>query len=367
MPLSHYDSEDYIPVIAIRQSETKALLELPESDKVKFTPILVLRKWANSHSFERTLDRIDKVYPERHFICDLADEIGEQDLPVNDTIRELLDSEGRYRNWRNFIMDNERMIPVVRSPMNVTARAIRAQVDHFCELGRGMMVRLGLDRHDALNIYSAISESNVDSDEIIIALDAGILGVDLNFVALGFINACILAYDTIGLEKLKVLVLSTSFPNNFTDLGQRSARINIRERMLYDSLCSSDEIRGRNIELIYGDYASVNPTKLPPGPKNIPARIDWASKTYWVYQRRTGDKESGYIEAADALKSEPEWDEELDLWSTKTISRAASGDTEKLLYPGVWTAVRINLHLHQQINFRSDAGVFYDTDDEWQD
>ena len=54
------------------------------------------------------------------------------------------------------------------------------------------------------------------------------------------------------------------------------------------------------------------------------------------------------------------------LWGKQMIERTAYGDEGAISSPPKATAARINIHLHQQLFFGNQAGL-YDTDEDWSD
>ena len=60
------------------------------------------------------------------------------------------------------------------------------------------------------------------------------------------------------------------------------------------------------------------------------------------------------------------WDPELRLWGTQMIERTSLGDLDAIISPARSTAVRINIHLHQQL-FYGEPGSLHATDEDWVD
>ena len=91
-----------------------------------------------------------------------------------------------------------------------------------------------------------------------------------------------------------------------------------------------------------------------------------ARDTWYFVRKEDEEKTLGYREAARDIMKAAYWNSGLDIWGTKMIKAAAGGDKSAIKSPARSTAVRINLHLHQQLFYDSPDDLL-DTDDEWTD
>ena len=64
--------------------------------------------------------------------------------------------------------------------------------------------------------------------------------------------------------------------------------------------------------------------------------------------------------------SEDYWISDLHVWGTQKIELTGKGDKYGIDSPWMATAVRINIHLHQQLYYDSPAELT-DTDEDWED
>ena len=80
----------------------------------------------------------------------------------------------------------------------------------------------------------------------------------------------------------------------------------------------------------------------------------------------TIEKEVLYQEAAIEVMNSEYWDAELRLWGTQMIEKTSLGDQYGITSANRATAVRINLHLYQQLHY-FDVLKSLDTEEDWVD
>jgi hypothetical protein len=152
---------------------------------------------------------------------------------------------------------------------------------------------------------------------------------------------------------LSTVLIGSSFPSSFAEIDPSYSKMEIRERSLHSLLAPSSPLRANEINLWYGDHASVYADLKQPAFRGAP-RVDLPSRLTWAFHRRK--EENGYQLAAQLIMKETEWREDVLCWGTQEIRRAAIGNLEGLNSGAPWTAIRINNHLHQQAHFDESVG-----------
>lgn len=336
----------------------KALQELPEQDKDLLLPCFKLRPWAGSHQLSSSLDRIEDAYGSRPFFLDLGDEepLPQTPRPVHDQLSELRVSRNGYENWCNYIEPRRNIMPAIQieDPAELAHQAARLHA-----LGRGILVPIPRPAFPQLDgIAQVVGGVTNGGADVVILLDFGRQGLDLLLQQAFCVGA---ARTILGHAPNAFISFSaSSFPDSFTHIDRQD----IYERQLFDGVQLAD----RALRLIYSDRGSARAERQGGG-GGLPApRIDYSQASRWRFYRSDGgDRTRGYREQATALMSDAGvWDPALRLWGTQMIERTALGDLDAITSPARSTAVRINIHLHQQL-FYGQPGRLHDTDEEWSD
>ncbi|MDP2763840.1 MAG: beta family protein [Brevundimonas sp.] len=349
----------YLPILSVRPAEMKALQELPERDKDLLLPCFKLRPWAGAHHLSSALDRIEDAYGERPYFLDLAEEepAPTTPRPVHEHLAALrLPAEG-YANWCEFIEQYRHIMPAaqVGEPAELSA-----QVARLFGLGRGLLVPIPRRAFDQIDgIARTVGEATNGGVDVCFLLDFGRAGLELlqqQIVCAGYVR-------TISAHCPQAIVSfsASSFPDSFTNIDRQD----IYERQLFDGV----RMALPGARLIYSDRGSARAERQGGG-GGLPApRIDYAQASRWRFYRADngGDRMSDYQTQAEALVDDPDvWDPELRLWGTQMIERTSLGDLDAIISPARSTAVRINIHLHQQL-FYGEPGRLHETDEDWSD
>lgn len=362
------ESIKYIPLLYLKPAEMVAVQELPEKEKDILLPIIVLRRWLASKNFSSSLDKITEAFGNRNTILDL-DYSNLSDLKVRDgekhldflkDFEPLFDSKNGYMNWVQFIANHENFIPVLQLH---DLDELGSQIDNFSKLNKLMVLRLKK------------SDLNTRSFEIILEKTHGKLFADGLLIQIDYEDIdrqALIEYEKFIkiFEDLSVLFpqahfsfSATSFPFSFTNSYR--GELPIYERQIFNKIFAVLEHK----RLIYSDRGSARAsTRMSAG--TPPPRIDYPLKNEWRFVRkefRDGlKKEYLYSEAASEIMKSDYWMPELQLWGTQMIEKTSMGDDYGIYNPTRATAVRINIHLYQQLHYLeniSDLG----TDEPWID
>ena len=149
----------------------------------------------------------------------------------------------------------------------------------------------------------------------------------------------------------RFIVTATSFPNNVTDLGDvESDTFSLSEIQIYNTV--------RNImpNVIYGDYASVNPKRndtIIMARGWIP-RIDVALQDCIYYYKKRRPRgisayAATYTQVAQSAMKDSHFPNDLENnWGIQQIRGCAKGGAPSPT-PRFWIAVRMNIHIAQQV------------------
>ena len=364
----------YVPILAIKPAEMSALEELPEKDKDLLLPFFSLKGWAGSKQLKNTPQRIIKSFGSRKWIADIDESFldgqvksskNEYPREVYHQIEDLLKPDNGYQNWYEYLNGLPNAIPCLQ--LNDLTN-LNEQLQKLISLHRGLVVKFNFN-HIESDIYKKVlsSISNLNHKDNLVIFDYEEITDEI-------IKSAPLIASVIK-EAHKILPDSlfatsgTSFPMGFSNqhLGENP----IKERILYLKTANLCE----DLRLVYSDKASAKAEKqnggggIPPFP-----RIDYPLKNDWRFVRhefedpydiQEGEKIELYKRAAIELMQMDYWIKDLFLWGTQLIELTAKNDKMGISNPMKATAVRINIHLHQQLHY--DVVDVVDTDEDWED
>ncbi len=347
-----FESE-YLPVLAVRPAEMAALQELPEKDKDLILPVILLRPWVGSHTLSKTVERVAEAIDERPWIADIDFDYSPNESAarrdVHDELDKLKSSKNGYENWCKFFEDKPNVIPCLQIS---EFEALPEQIERLNNLSRGIAVRLQRGAFPGGARVAEIVAENSDQDLLFI-LDYG----HLDEALMGALRTSAVAESILDKNsEAKIAPSGSSFPSDFRNLPQYE----ILERQYFNALRKT--LPEGN--MIYSDRGSARAEVLAGGGKPVP-RIDYPVGDEWHFFRN----ESGYRRAAQELikTSGDVWIDGLRIWGTQMIERTERGDEHAIGSASKATAVRINLHLHQQLWYGKPRTQLLDTDDDWTD
>ena len=346
-----------------------AISELPRKNMDVMIPAVQLKPWLNSTNFSKSTEKvINSIGNNVNWIANLDVEYAsskksqESDRPSAVKFRELKDPSNGYENWVNFITENPKCIPTL---LLFNEDNIQEQAKKLDSLGRGLVVHLYEPNQTVTEIIT-----NSVKGSILFILDFGEIGKKspreiAREVAVWtkFIRS---ALDS--KQSIKIAISSSSFPGNFE--GLTHARI--MERELFNTVVASLEQKYRQ-NFIYSDRGGARIKPLGGG-GNIPRpRIDYPTPDDWFFFRSAKinisvlERDSEYSKMARKAIQSEHWKEDLNIWATDMIKKTAAGETKYgINTPVKSTAVRLNLHMHNQA-FYGDSISLLNTEDDWVD
>lgn len=366
----------YIPILAISPAEMAALEQLPDKDKDQLLPLFPLKGWAGAHRLESTIKRIKTSISERKWIADIEITFltknkifmftgKHPETPIYTEIKDLLNPEGGYENWFQFIAQEESAIPCIR---HEDLSSIHEQIDKLSSLNRGLALRIRPDEHN-IEKHKKILEalSTTKQEEILVIYD--LEDIDDNYREKLALLELFMAEAKRTVPKIVLSVSSSSFPSSFS--GRERGENSIYERALFNKISDNDNYK----PLIYSDRGSARAQKRDGGAGTPPPRIDYPLKKDWMFVRREVEdnapnskarRKEAYIEIANEITKSDFWLPELRLWGTQQIEITAEGSDYGINSAQKSTAVRINIHLFVQLHYDSEAEEI-NTDEEWTD
>lgn len=371
--MTNFFESVYIPILSISPAEMNAIKELPNKDKDLILPLFPLKGWVASKLLNNTTNKIKDVFGDRPWVADIdseylvnaEDENGDYPREVFNQISALHDSQNGYENWCNYISNINAAIPTIQID---DLTQLDEQISRLNCLEKGLVVRVSLSAI-ASGYYSQLLHNvakTVTTDVMVIFDLEQITSNEVNPAMITNLCSVIRIAHTI-IPKAKLVVSASSFPSSFSPYtrGENS----IYERILFTKLQNTVT----ELTLAYSDRGSARAVKNGGGGGVPKPRIDYPLLNDWRFIRRnSGDttkqeKAKLYSEVAREIMASDYWDNDLKLWGTQMIELTGLEDDFGIDNPGKSTAVRINIHLHNQLHYNSPRSSLIDTDENWED
>lgn len=359
--LRDFNRVKYVPILAVKPAELRALEELPEKDKNILLPLIPLRGWVNAYELQNTLDKVEKCYGQRPWIADIDREFLSKDddkRPIFKQIKDLLVHKNGYQSWCQFIEEHTNLIPVVQL---AEPSQLQGQVERLSTFDRGLVVRFTEPMLPSLEgILKVFSTMRVR--DLLVVLDFGACNAEI-LTRYARIEGYISSIFKI-VPEASVAISASSFPFSFAHLGDTEGEQKIFEREIFN------QVKGffARKTLIYSDRGSARAKEIGGGGGTVPARLDYPLQDKWIFFRRQNDDyEAGYQDAAEELVKKDFWNPDLGVWGTRMIEITSAKKGGGIISPMMATAVRINMHLHQQLYYGAPPEVLNNTDDDWVD
>lgn len=363
----------YTPILSIRNSEMTALQQLPEKSKDSLLPLIALRGWVSSKKLENSILQIKKSFGDRFWIADIDKSFlvvernseGEYPREVFQEIENLLISNNGYENWVEYVNTIPNIIPTVQLG---DINQISTQMTNLAALGRGIVLRFKDEDIETSNYQIALSvAANLNLDDVYVIFDYGQVTREILTYYSGIASLVQAAHKI--LNDPLVSISASSFPYSFS--GFNKSEYSIYERLLFNKVTQECQ----DVRLLYSDWGSARADRIEGGGGIPSPRIDYPLQNEWRSIREEfedyanpaeGEKDRLYTKIAQELIKESYWIKDLHVWGTQMIELTSIGDSFGINNPMKATAVRINLHLHQQLYYDSPIELI-DTDEEWQD
>lgn len=353
-----FKSYNYFPIIRTRQAELAGYSHLSNEAKDSLLPIVTLGKWRNSEDCDKAVAKISECVGDRRYILDLTKELQHQ----NEAVKALMNPDGNFSNWVNFVEKNKSVIPIVQFVSGATGRETVQQAVALEKLGRPLVFRIKEFRGDVQNTLRSLYALQRPENALIVIDAAYIRDLSTNLIKPGVLESVLNTINTIVDEVPEVprVLAGTSFPRSVTAFlnkgSETSGKIDILENLLFDEI-------GSDI-VIYGDHASIHSVVYDEGGGVFLPRIDLPKDGYWYFERRPRTKSEGFIDAAQKLlEAHPDILDNM-CWGAEMIKNTASGTGVTINSPVTAISVRVNLHMDYQLrNF--DNKDNQENDEDW--
>jgi hypothetical protein len=336
----------YVPTIFIRNAEMQALEHLSNAEKDRIVPLVLLKPWANSAQLTGSIKRIQKAYPDRHFLLDVDRYYTKgSDRPAWAQFLSMQSSAGNFAAWREFVGDVDLAIPCIQA-VGASAPELSAQIAWAESLQRPFALRI--ENRFPCNTEALLQAfQEIDHSNYLVILDAGWSRdvLSLQLWASSWIGALISRHADV-----KIVVSGSSFPNEFMNYGQYGEEP-LQERPFFNGL----RMQHNAARLIYGDWASSRPHGPDGGGPGYP-RIDLPLSNRWVFFRANAI-DGNFRPLAEQATDSPLWDFNLNIWGKYFINNTATGSGYTINSAQQAAAARINIHMSEQIAFGAGTPI----------
>lgn len=171
-------------------------------------------------------------------------------------------------------------------------------------------------------------------------------------------------------RSLRIAISCSSFPSDFS--GEHRGENPIYERQLFDNVARACS----EVKMVYSDRGGARAVKIGGGGGIPSPRIDYPLRNDWRFIREEfedsknpakGEKEILYTKIARKIMNSDYWMPDLHIWGTQVVEFTSQGDQLGISSPTRATAVRISIHMHQQLYYSSPVEDLLDTDEDWED
>ncbi|WP_417840179.1 beta family protein [Tritonibacter scottomollicae] len=345
----------YVPTVYLRGAELQAIDELPDSDKDSLTPIFCLKPWATAKLLERSMEKIEEVYPNRDFFLDIDPFYDkEAKRQAQEDYYSLIEDVDDNQNWVDFLDQHPRAFPCLQV-RHGNLEAVQNQIDCFTEREKFFLVRLeistGVNFSEVIQRVCDTHHSNFG-----FVVDAGWTRDLLS--RSNWVDGLVRQIIALRGDSIPVVTTGSSFPNSFSgyEMGES---VPMLERLLFSQIVQANN-QGR---IIYGDWASSRSPSEGGGGGPIPPRLELPTGSSWEIFR-ADEEVTDFAELADTLASSVNYSPDLNIWATYKIESTRLGDMNGINSPRMAAAVRINMHLYRQLHF-DDFDPLQDTDDDY--
>ncbi|MBS3669923.1 beta family protein [Vreelandella boliviensis] len=348
----------YFPMIKTRDAELRCLSNIEADRFNSLLPIYELTKSrktvkAPDGDIYRRMKNIGEIQGERPFILDLCTD----DKYINPQIEQLLSPYMGFKDWQYFIFDlhnDLNIIPMIHiyEDEGKVAAEVEAFVKAASERTNFLAVRLPYDLggESVLHYLQPIFNSLSEGCKVYVILDAGFTRNEMpGDVADKFIDSCSCLNDVSQYIE-DIIIISTSFPSNVAKEGggDSEGKFDIFEENIFQKVVEEVDVK-------YGDYASINTEQIEIRGGTFVPRIDIASLdgfsfTYKRHRRNAG----GYVKCAKEVVQDVSNYQFLGTWADNEIN-LAKDDTPTGISPAFWISVRMNYYIETRLRLRSSS------------
>ncbi|MFM2476387.1 beta family protein [Celerinatantimonas sp. MCCC 1A17872] len=340
----------YFPIIKTRDAELRCFDHLSEDVENNILPIYELTKSritkkAPDGDIHRRMKRIGDIQGNRPFILDLCT----SPKYLNPQIEQLLNPFDGFSEWRYFLnlFTDMNIIPMIHiyeddeGSFKEVEKFIRIQ----SQTSNMLAVRFpyNLESGDYEYYLGPIIDNLSDDANLIVILDADYIRYeDKDNVITNFIDS---SQEILNLDHInEVVIACTSFPSNPAKEGNSDSdgEFSIDEEIIYQEVSNEIDVK-------YGDYASINTEQIEIKGGTFVPRIDISLTDRFIYKRYRRD-DGSYPRCARNMRADRKY-RNLHTWADEQIL-LASQDAPQGISPSFWISVRMVYYIHTRVNLR---------------
>ena len=260
----------YIPIIKMGDAELRGIAQLSDEVKDEITPIFELTRSRKTKKLKegsvlRRLDKLEEIFgTDRSFILDLTSDYH----LTNSEIKELQNSSAGYSDWCDFLLNQRKRFPHIIPMIQVSedenltieennqnlARQVSNLKQYFPVLCYRINIIDEFYKEDLAVIHKELEHSN---NVLMCCMDAVFVPREKSSVfAEDIIKKIAEIHERFGIKTFSVA--GTSFPKNVNQVSMEdSASITLNEVIFAQQVMAYFRQKS-NIEIIYGDYATIN-------------------------------------------------------------------------------------------------------------
>lgn len=343
----------YALLLKTGESELRAIQHFPH--KSGLLPIVELTRGRTSKNdkigfISKKIDKICDYFNGLDVILDLTSE----PALSNSEIDLLYQPINGYENWTKFLssLKEKNQLENIYPTLILSVddpyfnKNLGLQVKKISSMFKGFAYRCNIEDEGYIEDLNII-QRNVEKVSHFFFI------IDCSFIRLSEVKNCmekakkIIAEISPLFSNMQIIMISTSFPDKIGD--EDHAFLKLLELDLYNDVSRAFPY----LDLIYGDYGSINPIRND----NIimangwRPRIDTPLQNEIFYYRRR--KNLTYSRTYSSVAKDSICDEKFpyeakDNWGITQILNAADGASPGSS-PSFWISVRMNVHIEQQL------------------
>lgn len=379
MPIADFAQYPYYPTLRCSTGEHLGYRSLSDANKDRLIPVFELSQRGNAASLDPSIAHIRQTIGNRLFLLDLCHDPApephisanprdpaaerqrvaqerEAQEAYNRELAQLLDPMDGFSAWRRLVDSFPNAIPVLQyTDADTQARQILRQA---ALLARNGSIAVRVKEDDNPRIYEVVSQifSIIDSPEhMLVIVDCG-QGRQLIRQRADFARLAI-GRMTDGLEPAQLAcVRAVCISNTFTKPSHDGLR-----HYRNDDWRIWREAR-QSFPFLFGDYTAMHRFRRMTTftPSDFRATVVYPLEDAWlVYRHPDANDDGGWGAGAEEMVEHERFRPAPAVWGTGVIERAANGQTADVLASRFWHAVKVNIHIHRQMDVaaRNVAGL----------
>lgn len=331
----------YYPTISLRRGEMRAFKKLPDGEKQKMLPIVLLAPWLNSIRFENSINIVKGSVGDIPIIVDVDRYYqSSSTLESRQYFWSLLDKNEGPKNWMSLVEAHENYIPCLQF-LGTSEDLVHEQIAWARTLRRGFCIRYEISNLPKEYDPAPLLE-NIRNDDCLLVIDFGYSDYSENVST--YIKEFMSRIFEVS-PGFKIVVSGSNFPNDFSDFDNFSQSQPNSARQYFNDV----KAQFGNYAVFFGDWASTKPRKYDGHGSAPRPRIDYPVTTHWIMARSARDGWN-FEDAALRITRLPEWADHPKIWGTGMIEKTALGLPGGIKTNPEVIAARINIHLFVQAN-----------------